>query len=167
MNKIIPIKDWHNYPQTKPKESGYYFTHYQDKTNYPDRAIGVFYYKCIYWCNKRQNWISWRSPFGAPHIFEVSCFVEKTRTDFYNPEKVEELYLDMTLPELAQMSKKQKLIKISEEILENGTKIIVLGDKETNGASFAYAMITFRKEESDETPDKLAQGLPKTPCDAL
>ena len=72
-----------------------------------------------------------------------------------------------TLPELAQMSKKQKLIKISEEILENGTKIIVLGDKETNGASFAYAMITFRKEESDETPDKLAQGLPKTPPDAL
>ena len=55
------------------------------------------------------------------------------------------------------MSKKQKLIKISEEILENGTKIIVLGDKETNGASFAYAMITFRKEESDETPDELAQ----------
>jgi len=49
------------------------------------------------------------------------------------------------------MSKKQKLIKISEEILENGTKIIVLGDKETTGASFAYAMITFRKEEPDET----------------
>ena len=72
-----------------------------------------------------------------------------------------------TLPELAQMSKKQKLIKISEEILENGTKIIVLGDKETNGASFAYAMITFRKEESDETPDKLTQGLPKTPENAL
>ena len=72
-----------------------------------------------------------------------------------------------TLPELAQMSKKQKLIKISEEILENGTKIIVLGDKETNGASFAYAMITFRKEESDETPDKLAQDTTNPPVDAL
>jgi hypothetical protein len=55
------------------------------------------------------------------------------------------------------MSKKQKLIKISEEILENGTKIIVLGDKETTGASFAYAMITFRKEEPDVPPLQLAQ----------
>lgn len=72
-----------------------------------------------------------------------------------------------TLPELAQMSKKQKLIKISEEILENGTKIIVLGDKETNGASFAYAMITFKKEEPDETLEELAQGLPKPPENAL
>jgi hypothetical protein len=55
------------------------------------------------------------------------------------------------------MSKKQKLIKISEEILENETKIIVLGDKETTGASFAYAMITFRKEEPDGTLEELAQ----------
>jgi hypothetical protein len=55
------------------------------------------------------------------------------------------------------MSKKQKLIKISEEILENETKIIVLGDKETTGASFAYAMITFRKEEPDVPPLQLAQ----------
>ena len=72
-----------------------------------------------------------------------------------------------TPEELAQMSKKQKLIKISEEILENGTKIIVLGDKETNGASFAYAMITFKKEEPDETLVELAQGLPKVPENAL
>jgi hypothetical protein len=104
VNKLIPTKDWYNYPETKPKESGYYFTHYQDKTNYPDGELGVFYYKCIYWCNNRQNWISWRSPFGSPHIFEVSCFVEKTRTNFYNPciEKVEELYLNRTPEELAQ-----------------------------------------------------------------
>jgi len=65
------------------------------------------------------------------------------------------------------MSKKQKLIKISEEILENETKIIVLGDKETNGASSAYAMITFRKEEPDETLEELAQGLLKVPQNAL
>lgn len=46
------------------------------------------------------------------------------------------------------MSKKQKIIKISEEILENETKIIILGDKETNGASFATALITFNGEKN-------------------
>ena len=84
--KDIPTEDWSKYPEIKPKESGYYLTAYT--------GTNLFYYhKCIYWGNKRQDWISWRSPFSStPHIFEVLGFVEKTRTDFYNPEKVEELY---------------------------------------------------------------------------
>lgn len=48
------------------------------------------------------------------------------------------------------MNKKQKIVKISEEILENETKIIILGDKETNGASFATALITFNEEKNIE-----------------
>lgn len=82
--KNIPTEDWSKYPENKPKESGYYLTTYEDIN---------LYYKCIYWSDKRQDWISWRSPFSeTPHIFKVGCFVEKTRTDFYNPEIVEELY---------------------------------------------------------------------------
>jgi hypothetical protein len=96
--KNIPTEDWVRYPETKPKESGYYFTVYLDNTEYPDgRSVGNLFYKCIYWCNKREDWISWRTtPFSKiSHRFEVGCFVEKTRTDFYCPciEKVEELYL--------------------------------------------------------------------------
>lgn len=45
------------------------------------------------------------------------------------------------------MNKKQKIIKLSEEILENETRIVILGDKETNGESFATALITFKEEE--------------------
>jgi hypothetical protein len=84
--KNIPTEDWSKYPETKPKESGYYLTVYEDIN---------LYYKCIYWSNEKQDWISWKSPFReTPHIFKVGCFVEKTRTDFYCPciEKVEELY---------------------------------------------------------------------------
>lgn len=92
--KNIPTEDWVRYPEIKPKESGYYFTVYQD---YPDgKDVGNLFYKCIYWCNKREDWISWKSPFReTPHIFKVGCFIEKTRTDFYCSciEKVEELYL--------------------------------------------------------------------------
>jgi hypothetical protein len=42
--------------------------------------------------------------------------------------------------------RKQKLIRISEEVLDNGTKVVVIGDKETQGSSFATAYITFPKE---------------------
>ena len=83
--KNIPTEDWSKYPETKPKESGYYLT-----TN-----IYYLHYNCIYWCNIIQDWISWKSPFRkTSHIFKVGCFVEKTRTDFYCHcfEKVEELY---------------------------------------------------------------------------
>ena len=95
--KNIPTKDWSKYPETKPKESGYYLTTYFEGIHSDKHSFGNLYYKCIYWCNKRQNWISWKSPFGeTPHIFKVGCFVEKTRTDFYSSciEKVEELYAD-------------------------------------------------------------------------
>jgi hypothetical protein len=82
--KNIPTEDWSKYPETEPKESGYYLTVYEDIN---------LYYKCIYWCIERQDWISWRSPFSSkPHNFEVKGFVEKTRTDFYHPEKVDEIY---------------------------------------------------------------------------
>jgi hypothetical protein len=62
-----------------PKESGYYYTYY-----YNIRPDGYFY-KCIYWCQERRKWISWRSPFSSSlHHFEVERFEEETRSDFYS-----------------------------------------------------------------------------------
>jgi hypothetical protein len=93
--KNIPTEDWSKYPETKPKESGYYLTVYFEGIHSDKHSFGNLYYKCIYWSNEKQDWISWKSPFReTPHIFKVGCFVEKTRTDFYCPciEKVEELY---------------------------------------------------------------------------
>jgi hypothetical protein len=69
----------HNWTTTNPKESGYYFSHY-----YNIRPDGYFY-KCIYWCEKRQNWISWRNPLGSTlHHFQVVKFVKETKGAFYS-----------------------------------------------------------------------------------
>ena len=76
--KNIPTEDWLRYPETKPKESGYYLTTY---------LSGNLYYKCIYWDNENQEWV-WKKP------FEVGCFVEKTGSKHYTDclGKLRELY---------------------------------------------------------------------------
>lgn len=82
--KNIPTEDWSKYPETKPKESGYYLTTYFEGIHSDKHSFGNLYYKCIYWSNEKQDWISWKSPFGeTPHIFEVGCFVEKTRNEIH------------------------------------------------------------------------------------
>lgn len=69
----------HKWITGNPKESGYYYTYY-----YNTRPDGYFY-KCIYWCEERQNWISWRSPLNSPaHHFQVVKFVEETKSEFYS-----------------------------------------------------------------------------------
>ena len=40
-----------------------------------------------------------------------------------------------------------KLIKYSQETLDNGVKIIILVDAETNGAVYAQAILTLPKEK--------------------
>lgn len=68
-----------NWTIRTPKESGYYYTYY-----YNIRPDGYFY-KPIYWCDKRQRWISWRNPFSSSlHHFEVVKFIEETKSDFYD-----------------------------------------------------------------------------------
>lgn len=76
--KNIPTEDWLKFPETKPKESGYYLTTYLSDN---------LYYKCIYWDNQTQQW-NWQQP------FEVGCFVEKTKSKSYNDclNKLRELY---------------------------------------------------------------------------
>jgi len=68
----------HKWTTGNPKESGYYLCLY-----YNIRPDGYFY-KHIYWCEKRKNWISWRNPFSSRlHHFQVVKFAEETRSKFY------------------------------------------------------------------------------------
>jgi hypothetical protein len=68
----------HKWNTGTPKESGYYLCFY-----YNIRPDGYFY-KHIYWCEKRKNWISWKSPFSSSlHHFQVVKFAEETRSNFY------------------------------------------------------------------------------------
>jgi hypothetical protein len=41
-------------------------------------------------------------------------------------------------------------MRIEEEVLENGTKIVVLGDKNTEGASFAVAHVSLPEVENSK-----------------
>ena len=91
----IPSEDWAKYPETTPKESGYYLTTYFEGIHSGEHSFGNLYYKCVYWCNKDKEWIFWRNPDGSlPNIFEVGCFVEKTGSKHYTEclSKLRELY---------------------------------------------------------------------------
>jgi hypothetical protein len=85
----IPTEDWTKYPDTTPNQPGYYLT------TYLDNQKGGLFYKCVYWCDKDKEWIFWRNPDGSlPNIFEVGCFVEKTKSKHYTEclNKLRELY---------------------------------------------------------------------------
>jgi len=81
MIKVEIGSKWkHKWTTGTPKESGYYTCLY-----YNIRPDGYFY-KPIYWCEKRKSWISWRSPFSFSsclHHFQVVKFAEETRSHFY------------------------------------------------------------------------------------
>ena len=62
------------------------------------------------------------------------------------------------------MSKKTKFVRI-EQYEDDFIKMVILGDKETNGASLAISHITINKPLL--TPDELAQDPTKTAPDAL
>jgi hypothetical protein len=61
------------------------------------------------------------------------------------------------------MSKKTKFVRI-EQYEDDFIKMVILGDKETNGASLAISHITIKPLL---TPDELAQDPTKTSPDAL
>jgi hypothetical protein len=61
------------------------------------------------------------------------------------------------------MSKKTKFVRI-EQYEDDFIKMVILGDKETNGTSLAISHITIKPLL---TPDELAQGHTNPPVDAL
>jgi hypothetical protein len=61
------------------------------------------------------------------------------------------------------MSKKTKFVRI-EQYEDDFIKMVILGDKETNGASLAISHITIKPLL---TPDELAQGHTNPPVDVL
>lgn len=83
----IPTEDWSKYPETTPKESGYYLTTYFEGIHGSKLSFGNLYYKCIYWDSQNQDWI-WSKP------VDVGCFVENTRSKHYTEclGKLRELY---------------------------------------------------------------------------
>jgi len=61
------------------------------------------------------------------------------------------------------MSKKTKFVRI-EQYEDDFIKMVILGDKETNGASLAISHITIKPLL---TPEELAQDLTNPPVDVL
>lgn len=67
---------WSKYPESKPKEAGYYMTYYYNFDSEVD------YYKAIWWSSDKQAWMGWR-PNGGPDLSQVKGFVESTKADYY------------------------------------------------------------------------------------
>jgi hypothetical protein len=63
--------NWSNFPETSPKERGYYFTYYFNKT------LDKNFYKCLYWDIENKVWL-------YPNFeFSVDKFIEDTKSKHY------------------------------------------------------------------------------------
>lgn len=64
--------NWSNFPETTPKESGYCYTYYYNKT------VDKHLYKGLFWDANNKVWIF------PTYEFTVEKFLEETKSKFYS-----------------------------------------------------------------------------------